>query len=170
MDVYITAQDRTLEGMLEAFVRTYKAEGMGGAAEDGEDEAGKTLDSSGDMFRFFRECIITCVQLNSQPAIFELYVPGAQSYWIQCLSASFFRYLLFKKYLNAYCERMLTAHLPQTTSIASVILKDASVKLTPEEQFLTCCILNTAEYCMETTAQLEGKLKQKMAPEKVGCF
>jgi hypothetical protein len=72
------------------------------------------------------------------------------------------RYLLFKKYLAIYCERMLTANLPQSSTIASVILKDASVKLSPEEQFLTCCILNTAEYCLETTSQLEGKLKQKV--------
>jgi hypothetical protein len=70
MDVYITAQDKTLEGMMDAFVRTYKSEGLGGAAD--ENDAGKTFDSSGDMFRFFRECIIMCVQLNSQQALFDL--------------------------------------------------------------------------------------------------
>ena len=36
------------------------------------------------------------------------------------------------------------------------------VKLTEEEQCRTCSVLCTAEYCMETTQQLEEKLKEKV--------
>lgn len=41
------------------------------------------------------------------------------------------------------------------------------VKLTEEEQCRTCSILCTAEYCMETTQQLEEKLKEKVDRELV---
>eukprot|EP00041_Stephanoeca_diplocostata_P000373 m.14441 g.14441 ORF g.14441 m.14441 type:complete len:903 (-) comp10450_c0_seq1:269-2977(-) len=149
MDVYIDAQDKTLEGMIDAFVKSIKTDGIAGSSADDAvaDEAGKTLDSSGDMFRFFRECLIMCTQLHSQAAVFDLY-------------------MVFKKYLRVYCTRVLAGSLPKSSSLATVILKDGDVKLTPEEQYVTCCLLNTAEYCLETTSQLESKLKEKVAPEQ----
>ena len=45
---------------------------------------------------------------------------------------------------------------------SNVRLQDGDIKLTPEEQYVACCILNTAEYCLDTTTQLEEKLKQKV--------
>ena len=35
-------------------------------------------------------------------------------------------------------------------------------KLSEEEQWRVCSILATAEYCMDTTLQLEEKLKEKV--------
>lgn len=49
---------------------------------------------------------------------------------------------------------MLIENLPQSTS-----------KLTVEDQYTACCVLNTAEYCLETTRQLEEKLKVKVSPD-----
>lgn len=141
MDVYVDAQDTHLETMMEAFVKSYRENGVQTAGDDEDD--GKTLDSSGDMFRHFRECIITCTQLNSKQAIFDLH-------------------LVFRKHLKIYCETMLVANLPKSAQLATIILKDGDIKLTPEEQYVTCCILNTAEYCLDTTSQLEEKLKQKV--------
>jgi len=37
MDVYVDAQDRTLEGMMDAFVKSFKNDGIAGAAEDNDD-------------------------------------------------------------------------------------------------------------------------------------
>ena len=141
MDVYVDAQDTHLETMMEAFVKSYRENGVQTAGDDEDD--GKTLDSSGDMFRHFRECIITCTKLNSKQAIFDLH-------------------LVFRKHLKIYCETMLVANLPKSAQLATIILKDGDIKLTPEEQYVTCCILNTAEYCLDTTTQLEEKLKQKV--------
>jgi len=41
------------------------------------------------------------------------------------------------------------------------------IKLTEDEQCQTCSILCTSEYCMETTQQLEDKLKEKVDKELV---
>jgi vacuolar protein sorting-associated protein 53 len=46
----------------------------------------------------------------------------------------------------------------------SMLLKegDQVVRYTKEEQAKVCSILTTAEYCLETTQQLEDKLKEKV--------
>uniref|UniRef100_A0A1I7VT28 Vacuolar protein sorting-associated protein 53 homolog n=1 Tax=Loa loa TaxID=7209 RepID=A0A1I7VT28_LOALO len=38
----------------------------------------------------------------------------------------------------------------------------AHVRLTIDQQFFTCCVLATADWCAETTLQLQEKLKQRM--------
>lgn len=38
-------------------------------------------------------------------------------------------------------------------------------RFTKDEQTKICCILTTAEYCLETTQQLSDKLKEKIEPE-----
>lgn len=38
-------------------------------------------------------------------------------------------------------------------------------RLSKDEQAKICCILTTAEYCLETTQQLSDKLKEKIEPE-----
>ena len=56
-----------------------------------------------------------------------------------------------------------------TSSAAGLIqsiLKEGEInKFTEEEQCRICSILCTAEYCMETTQQLEEKLKEKVDPD-----
>jgi len=58
--------------------------------------------------------------------------------------------------------------IASASSLIQSILKEGEmVKLTEEEQCRTCSILCTAEYCMETTQQLEEKLKEKVDRELV---
>lgn len=45
-------------------------------------------------------------------------------------------------------------------------MKDGDIKLSPEEVFVVCVVLNTAEYCLDTTKQLEEKLKEKVDEEQ----
>lgn len=152
MDVYVEAQERNLETMLEAFAEQFKKEGVGSPDDVEEEEGGQTLGSSGDMFRFFRDCIVQCNELNSMQALHDLT-------------------LVFKKYLGLYAKRILMANLPKSSTLAATLLKDVGnngdIKLTTDEQYTACCMLNTAEYCLDTTDQLEGKLKQKLGDEKV---
>jgi len=66
----------------------------------------------------------------------------------------------------------------QETSITSAsgliqsILKEGETvtKFTEDEQCRICSILCTAEYCMETTQQLEDKLKEKVDHELVASI
>lgn len=54
------------------------------------------------------------------------------------------------------------AHLSTAGSLIQSILKEGdNSKFTEEEQMLCCVILCTSEYCMETSQQLEEKLKEK---------
>ena len=58
--------------------------------------------------------------------------------------------------------------LSSASSLIQSILKEGeTVKLTEDEQYRTCSILCTAEYCFETTQQLEEKLKEKVDRELI---
>ncbi|KAH3777516.1 hypothetical protein DPMN_178963 [Dreissena polymorpha] len=62
-----------------------------------------------------------------------------------------------------YCSNITSA-----SGLIQSILKEGEVsKLTEEEQCRACAILCTAEYCMETTHQLEEKLREKVDGELV---
>ena len=39
---------------------------------------------------------------------------------------------------------------------------ETAIRLTVDQQFFTCCILATADWCAETTMQLQEKLKQRV--------
>jgi hypothetical protein len=66
----------------------------------------------------------------------------------------------------------------QETSITSAsgliqsILKEGEnmTKFTEDEQCRICSILCTSEYCMETTQQLEDKLKEKVDADLVASI
>ena len=44
-----------------------------------------------------------------------------------------------------------------TGGLASILKDSGEVKFSKEEQSLTCCILCTADYCLETTQQVRGR-------------
>ena len=122
---------------------------------------------------FYKKCMVQCSQLSTGEPLLALT-------------------LVFKKHLREYATKVLIASLPKTNStslsasMASMTkdLKDFSinksstsgfiqnfqsllkegdaVKLTDDEKVLICTVLVTSEYCLETTQQLEGKLKEKI--------
>eukprot|EP00052_Salpingoeca_macrocollata_P024764 m.223021 g.223021 ORF g.223021 m.223021 type:complete len:878 (+) comp22314_c4_seq5:1676-4309(+) len=143
MDVYIDAQDRALADMIEQFVRNFKGDLP---SENDTDDANKVLPSCADLFLFFKNCMLQCAQLTSQ-TMFELYK-------------------VFKRYLKAYAQRVLTANIPKSSTLSSILYKDTEVRLSTEELFIVCCILNTAEYCLETTRQLQDKLQEKVEADR----
>lgn len=55
---------------------------------------------------------------------------------------------------------MSTSGLIQNFS--SLLKEGEAPRFTKDEQKKICCILTTAEYCLETTRQLEEKLKEKV--------
>lgn len=46
---------------------------------------------------------------------------------------------------------------------------ETAVRLTVDQQFFTCCILATADWCAETTLQLQEKLKQGVHVSAILC-
>ena len=99
---------------------------------------------------------------------------------------------VFKKHLKEYASRILLANLPKlsqqgnvSTSAANLTstlmtrdIKEISTQLQnfhtllkegeqikllePDEKVLVCSVIVTAEYIIETTQQLEAKLKEKV--------
>lgn len=95
----------------------------------------------------------------------------------------------FQKYLHEYAEKLLQNNLPKVESQTlgssmqsitrdlqkmstsglihnfSSLLKEGEItRFTKDELVKICCILTTAEYCLETTQQLSDKLKEKIEP------
>ena len=59
--------------------------------------------------------------------------------------------------------------ISSASGLIQSILKEGEVtKFTEEEQCRICSMLCTAEYCMETSQQLEEKLKEKVDPNLSG--
>ena len=50
-----------------------------------------------------------------------------------------------------------------TGGLASILKDSGEVKFSKEEQSLTCCILCTADYCLETTQQVRGLVPKYVA-------
>ena len=74
--------------------------------------------------------------------------------WPKCLSPYGFR------------PASQNSNISSASGFIQNILKEGEIsKLTEEEQCRICSILCTAEYCMETSQQLEEKLKEKVDKE-----
>ncbi|XP_032234117.2 vacuolar protein sorting-associated protein 53 homolog [Nematostella vectensis] len=145
LHIYIDSQDRNLSELMDRFVQDFKSQTVPQPEGDGSNVV---FPSAGELFVFYKKCMVQCSQLSTGPPLLSLTAT-------------------FQKYLKEFANRVLSNHLPVKGSggLAS-ILKDASdVKFSAEEKSLTCCILCTADYCLETTQQLEDKLKEKIDPE-----
>lgn len=113
--------------------------------------------------------MVQCNQLSNEQPMYELS-------------------LVFKKYLRDYANRVLEFSIPKlittTTSIGksmSLLTRDVqnlstaagqvfqnflkegeTQRFTKDDLIRLCCVLTTAEYCLETVQQLEDKLKEKV--------
>ncbi|XP_061386999.1 vacuolar protein sorting-associated protein 53 homolog [Musca vetustissima] len=164
LDIYIRSIDRNLSELIEKFVEQVK-EPLKIA------EAKTTVyPSSADLFVFYKKCMVQCNQLSNEQPMYELA-------------------MVFKKYLREYASKVLEFSIPKLLSSSTSIGKSMSL-LTRDMQNLStaagqvihnflkegdaqrfsrddliriCCVLTTAEYCLETVQQLEEKLKEKVA-------
>ncbi|UYV74517.1 VPS53 [Cordylochernes scorpioides] len=149
LNIYVESQDKHLAQMLEKFAsEVQKSRGV---------SAVTVLPSCGDLFVFYKKCLVQCTQLSTGRPMLAL--------------AS-----TFQKYLREYATRVLQGSLPRQgssllvsnpASLISSLLKEGEVggsSFSPAEQAHVCTVLSTAEYCLETTQQLEEKLREKVDP------
>nr|XP_006823123.1 PREDICTED: vacuolar protein sorting-associated protein 53 homolog [Saccoglossus kowalevskii] len=153
LQIYIDAQDKSLGELIDKFVADFKASGHP-KLETGD--GGTILPSCADLFVYYKKCMVQCSQLSTGKPLLSLTAT-------------------FQKHLREYAIKLLTNNLPKSSSTSgglstgglsiSSLLKDTPsdiTKFTENEQRLVCCILCTADYCLETTQQLEDKLKEKV--------
>ncbi|KAK7794507.1 hypothetical protein R5R35_004724 [Gryllus longicercus] len=172
--IYIESLDRNLSELIDRFVQDAKQQqsaassgapgGNGDGALPGEG-GGAVLSSCADLFVFYKKCMVQCTQLSTGEPMLGLAAT-------------------FQRYLREYANKLLLGSLPKlrrvsppgpagasaglstTVSLFNSFMKEDEVlRFTPEEQARVCSVLTTAEYCLETTQQLEQKLKEKVQPE-----
>nr|CAG4651629.1 EOG090X024P [Triops cancriformis] len=149
---------RKLNELIEQFVKD--ATNVPTYAGGNAGESASLLPSCADLFVAYKNILTQCAQLTQGATLVSLSK-------------------LFEKYLREYATRVLQAKLPrlgisrELITTANIIqnfqylLKEGdsgNVKLTVQEIGNICCVLTTAEYCMETTSQLELKIKEKVEP------
>ncbi|KAK9303125.1 hypothetical protein QLX08_005081 [Tetragonisca angustula] len=167
LNIYIESLDRNLADLMDKFISDSKTQPPGAKDFDGIEGPSSVLSSCADLFIFYKKCMLQCTQLSTGSIMLNL----AET---------------FQKYLREYALKILQNNLPKigggagiATSMSSIrdfrdlstsgfiqnfqsFLKEGeSTRFNKEEQSRICCILTTAEYCLETTQQLEEKLREK---------
>ncbi|KAH1011665.1 hypothetical protein HUJ04_000987 [Dendroctonus ponderosae] len=167
LEIYIDSVDKNLTDLIDRFVQDEKQHRP---TENTETQAA-ILPSCPDLFVFYKKSMIQCNQLDRGQSMLSLT-------------------RTFQKYLHEYSEKLLQNNLPKIEGQSSLgssvqnftkdlqkmstsgliqnfssLLKEGDIiRFTKEEQTKICCILTTAEYCLETTQQLQDKLKEKIEP------
>lgn len=147
LNVYIESQDKNLFDLMASFVTDMKS---AGPTKKGEGVV--AFPSAADLFIFYKKCLVQCSSLSTGHPLLNLTE-------------------IFQKYLKEYATKILEGSLPKVSSSGSGarltltgIKRDtpSDSKLTSDDLALICTILCTADYCLETTMQLESKLKEKI--------
>lgn len=164
LEIYIESIDRNLCDLIERFLQDSKQTRLVEATET----QASILPSCPDLFVFYKKSMIQCTQLDNGQSMLSLTKT-------------------FQKYLHEYSDKVLQNNLPKIEAQSlgssvqlltrdlpkistsgliqnfSSLLKEGEItRLNKEELAKICCILSTAEYCLETTQQLSDKLKEKI--------
>ncbi|WRT66449.1 uncharacterized protein IL334_003407 [Kwoniella shivajii] len=141
-NVYVDAQDRAIADMLSAYRGSRSRSSMEGAMQTETDTPVPTvLPSSTELFYFYGQTLEQCDKYTKGEPMRKL---GK----------------VFGKWLKIYSDDVLLAGLKKEPGRRSIEGKDNLQELKN-----ACIILNTAEYCQNTSLQLEERLKDKIAAE-----
>lgn len=166
--VFTKAQESAIQKLMEQFIdehqKTMKAVN--------KDQPSIVFSSSNKLFQQYKSSLVQCIQLTNKSALLDLHD-------------------VFKRYLRDYAFKVLQIHLKNPNSSSSMPLNkmtsDASGgkmfsvatygaagllqsllrddagrnKIEPNQ---VCSVILTTDYCLETTQQLEKKLKERIDP------
>lgn len=181
---------RAISDLIARFIEDAKLNGFPRMINE---ESNNLHNSSADLFIFYKNCMTQCMQLftNSNllcklSVIFQKYL---REYSHRVLSSSLPKLVSISGSTyssisgaatsliqNFQIQNMLKENTSQTSGgnssgliggvggVSGALASfDSSKKLNEAEICKICSILCTAEYCLETTQQLEDKLKEKVA-------
>jgi hypothetical protein len=94
LSIYIEAQDRNLSELIERFVGDARKQSALTPEMTSEEGGSPVLSSCGDLFVFYKKCLVQCSELSTGQPMLGL----AQ---------------LFRKYLREYIQRVIVANLPK---------------------------------------------------------
>ncbi|ODN82005.1 hypothetical protein L202_02332 [Cryptococcus amylolentus CBS 6039] len=142
LNVYVEAQDRAISDMLSAYRGSNARPSLESViAEEPETPVPTVLPSSTELFYFYGQQLDQC----------EKYSRGET---MRKLSD------VFVKWLNVYAGEVLLAGMKSAPSRKSFEGRDSL-----QEVKTACMVLNTAEYCQNTSVQLEERLRSKISPD-----
>lgn len=166
--VFIKAQEASIQKLLEQFADEHQ-KFLKTAIKD---QTSLVFPSSNKLFQQYKSSLVQCIQLTNKSALLDLHE-------------------VFKRYLRDYAFKVLQIHLKNPSSSASIPLNKISSDATSGKMFSVatygaagllqsllrddagrnkiepnqvCSVILTADYCLETTQQLEKKLKERIEP------
>ncbi len=108
LTIYLESQDRNLTDLVNRAAQDQQSRGSSGMALEGS----AVLHSCGDLFMFYKKCMVQCAQLSSTGAT------------LVALAA------IFKKHLREYATKVLLENLPKGSSSSSTSSSSAATALT----------------------------------------
>ncbi|CAG5085345.1 Oidioi.mRNA.OKI2018_I69.PAR.g10870.t1.cds [Oikopleura dioica] len=148
LSIYVNAQDRSLKELVQRFVTDFAIESS---------QTCEVLPSCADLFVYYKKCLVQCSQLSTGEPLLNLSK-------------------IFAAHLRNYGNNVLMNNLPintKTTNAAqsalsqmtALLKEESATRLTRHDLALTCLLLNSADYCIDTISALEDKLIEKASPE-----
>ncbi len=104
LSIYIESQDRNLSELVDRAAQEQKQRGTSGLAAEGS----AVLHSCGDLFMFYKKCLIQCAQLSSS------------SEPLLALAS------VFKKHLREYATKVLIDNLPKGGGVGGSLAASAA--------------------------------------------
>ncbi|KIR67392.1 vacuolar-sorting protein 53 long isoform [Cryptococcus bacillisporus CA1873] len=140
LSVYVDAQNRAISDMLSAYRGLKSRSSLESAIQEETDAPAPTiLPSSTELFYFYGQQLDQCEKYSKGETMKKL----AQ---------------VFAKWLKIYADDVLLAGLKP-------VRKSLEGRDNLQEVKTACMVLNTAEYCLNTSLQLEERLKDKIDPK-----
>ncbi|KAI0935268.1 hypothetical protein AcV7_003755 [Taiwanofungus camphoratus] len=141
MGVYIDAQDKALSDMLAQYRGPKSRSSLETASTSANEDAPPVLvlPSSTELFYFYAQTLDQCARLFIGQPLFDL-----------CT--------LYKKWLRIYAEDVLVASLKRPAMLSR---RSVESRFDMNELKNACTLINTADYCQTTAAELEENIKEK---------
>ncbi|PAA84950.1 hypothetical protein BOX15_Mlig013578g1, partial [Macrostomum lignano] len=156
LGLYTDSVDRNLAEMLQRWTQDVSAP---------LDRGTELLPSCADLFMVYKNSLKTCAKLSCGQPMLQLA-------------------RVFAKYLREYANKILLGSLPtggRNAQSAKDLFRELmmsggvgggffseSTKLSNDDLSRVCVVICTAEYCLETTNQLEAKLRERINEQLTG--
>lgn len=169
LKIFVDAQESAIRKLFEQFTDEHQKIVKTTTSAASKDSS-IVFPSSNKLFQQYKDSLMQCVQFNNKTALLDLHE-------------------VFKRYLKDYAFKILQLHLKHPISglnmplnklasdgsgkmfsvgygaagLLQSLLKDDAGR-SKIELSQVCSVILTADYCLETTQQLEKKLKERIDP------
>lgn len=167
--VFIEAQESAIQKLFDKFAEEHQK-----MSKSFKDKPSIVFQSSNKLFQQYKTSLVQCVQLTNKSALLDLHE-------------------VFRRYLRDYAYKILQIHLknPNSSTVMPLTKISSDVSNSSGKMFSVatygaagllqsllrddtgrsriepnqvCSVILTGDYCLETTQQLERKLKERIDP------